>query len=79
MNVNQEQERHYWRCLLSELQSVMTMAEIAEALGVSDRIVWRWKTGDRPTGMNAVRVYLLHVKRCQASQCPIVHVQGATK
>ncbi|MDP2619287.1 MAG: hypothetical protein Q8P46_03795 [Hyphomicrobiales bacterium] len=73
--MSKEQEKCYWRCLIVELQRVMTIAEIAEEVGVNDRQVWRWKEGGRPKGMNAIRVYLLHVKRCPEGHCPMGHVQ----
>jgi hypothetical protein len=67
-------EHKYWRCVIEALQEVMTIAQIAEAIGVQDRQVWRWKAGDRPTGLNAINLYLLHVKRCPEGQCPMSHV-----
>ena len=70
MNVKEEHECQYWRCLLTELQRVMTMAEIAAEVGVGERIVWHWKNGNRPTGLKAIRVYLLHVKRCNSLHVP---------
>lgn len=68
-------EQQYWRGLVEDLQGVMTIAQIADEVGVQERQVWRWKTGDRPKGMAAIRVYLLHVKRCPPRQCPAGHSQ----
>lgn len=58
------EEHQYWRRLIEELQLVMTIRQISDELDVSERTVANWKTGDRPKGMNAIRVYTLHVKRC---------------
>lgn len=58
------EEQQKWRQMVLDLQEVMTIAQIAESLDVAPRQVWRWKEGDRPKGMTAVRLYLLHVKRC---------------
>jgi hypothetical protein len=69
-------ERERWRAIVLELQEVMTIAAIAEAVEVEPRQVWRWKEGDRPLGMTAVRLYLLHVKRCPPRQCPAGHSQA---
>lgn len=72
------QEQKYWNCVIAALQDVMTIAAIAEAIGVEDRQVWRWKKGDdRPSGLNALNLYLLHVKRCPERQCPIRHSEDA--
>lgn len=69
------EEHQYWRRLIEELQEVMTVAEIAEEVKVEPRQVWRWKDGDRPMGMTAIRVYTLHVKRCcPQGQCPAGHI-----
>ena len=60
-----EAEREYWCRILAELQEVMTVAAIAKEIGVLVRQVWRWKSGHvKPAGLNAVNIYLLHVKRC---------------
>lgn len=72
-------EQEYWARLILELQAVITIAEIAEHVGVNDRQVWRWKDGDRPKGMNAIRVYLLHVKLCPQGQCLVSHVATTGK
>lgn len=68
------EEKEYWSRLITELQAVMTIAQIAAEVDVEDRQVWRWKSAERrPMGMTAVRVYLLHVKRCPERQCPEGH------
>jgi hypothetical protein len=70
MAMTRDEEKDYWKRLVNDLQGVMTIAEIAVAVGVEDRQVWRWKSGERrPMGMLAVHVYLLHVKRCPTRQC----------
>lgn len=74
-------EFDYWRTILSDLQKVMTVSEIAKEIGMDDdRMIWRWKAGDgRPTGLKAVRVYLLHVKRCPEIQRQFGHVERNEK
>ncbi len=69
--MSEEQEK--WRRMVLDLQKVMTIAEIAREVEVEPRQVWRWKDGDRPLGMTAVRLYLLHVKRC-----PVGHLSRGT-
>lgn len=57
-----ETESQYWARLVRETQkySGMTIAQIADALGVSERDVAYWKAGERrPTGFVAVRFYQL--------------------
>lgn len=74
------EEKAYWKGLVEDLNQIMTIADIAEAVLVEDRQVWRWKAGERrPMGMTAVRVYLLHVKRCPDRQCLIGHSQTTQK
>ena len=69
------EEQEYWRRLIAELQKVMTIAAIAEAAGVEDRQVWRWKAGERvPRGLQAIVVYKLHVERCPNRQGLSGHV-----
>lgn len=71
-----EEEKEYWKRLVNDLQDVMTIAEIADSLGIEDdRQVWRWKAGERrPMGIMAVRVYTLHVKRCPNRQRLFDHI-----
>ena len=64
------EEHEYWRRLIVELQEVMTIRQISDELNVSERTIANWKTGDRPKGLNAIRVYTLHVKRCTVVQEP---------
>lgn len=69
-----DEEKEHWKRIVNELQDVMTVLEIADALDVDEREVWRWKAGERrPMGLKAVSVYLLHVKRCPDRQCLISH------
>lgn len=71
--MNEEQE--YWRCVITALQSVITVAKIAERLEVEDRQVWRWKSGERiPRGILAVRLNALHVELCPDRQCRLGHI-----
>lgn len=57
-------ECDYWPRLIRELQGCgWTLARIAEELGVSDRQVDKYKTGERPKGMTAVKLRWLHAAR----------------
>lgn len=71
-------EREYWRQILVDLQTVgFSVSQIAEFVGVDDRLVWRWKAGrNRPTGLSAVRLFMFHGKRCAVRPCPTCHVQA---
>lgn len=61
--VGERDERAYWRRLIEELQAWrVTLEMIASELEVSDRQVSNWKTGDRPKGMTAIKLYLFHDK-----------------
>lgn len=62
--MNAIEEKEYWRRLVEELQAVMTIRQMSDALDISERQIANWKTGDRPKGMMAIKVYTLHVKRC---------------
>jgi hypothetical protein len=73
------EEQQYWRRLIEELQQFMTVAQIADEVGVEPRQVWRWKDGDRPLGRTAIRVYTLHVKRCPQGQCPMSPIAESEK
>jgi transposase len=59
-----EDETGYWRQVICDLQdNGMTLEKIAEYMGVSDRQVSNWKNGDRPKGLTALKLYMLHVER----------------
>lgn len=62
----QEQER--WRVIVRDLQAKFTLAQIATEVGVTERQVANWRTGDRPKGLVAVRLYLFHWRRCCDAQ-----------
>ena len=73
-----QEEQGYWRCVIASLQTRITVAEIAEKVQAEDRQVWRWKAGERiPRGLQAIRLYMLHVKLCPERQCPVGHVAEA--
>lgn len=73
-------EQTKWLEIVNDLQAWgVTLEMIAEELGVSDRQVSNWKTGDRPKGMTAVRLYLLHGKRRTQIQGTAVHVAEIEK
>lgn len=75
------EEHGKWKRMVEELQALpMPIAAIAEEVGAEDRQVWRWKAGeDIPKGMKAVKLYLLHVKRCPVRQCPTGHIADGEK
>lgn len=57
-------EQVYWSSLIADLRKDgMTLEQIAEAVGVGIRQVSNWINGDRPLGLNAVRLYELSKKR----------------
>lgn len=58
------EEQQYWARLIQELQNIgITLEKIAEELGVSDRQVSYWKSGQRPTGLIAIKLVRLHEGR----------------
>ena len=67
------EEQQYWARLIQELQEKFTLEYIAEEIGVSVRQVSNWKTGDRPLGMNAIKLYLFHAKHGTTVQGIPVH------
>lgn len=63
-----------WAGMVADLQAWgVTLEMIAEELGVSDRQVSNWKAGQRPTGMTAVKLYLLHGKHRRTIQGSSLH------
>lgn len=55
--------------MVGELQSWgVTLARIAEEIGISERQVSNVKNGDRPKGESAVKLYLFHMKHRTAVQ-----------
>jgi hypothetical protein len=68
------EERQYWQRLINELQGwKVTLEMIAEELSVSDRQVSNWKSGQRPTGITAVKLYLFHAKHRRVIQGSVLH------
>ena len=68
------EEQQYWQRLINELQGwKVTLEMIAEELSVSDRQVSNWKAGQRPTGITAVKLYLLHMKHRRVLQGSPLH------
>jgi len=57
-------EQEYWHQIISDLQAKFgAMSRVAEAVYATEQSMWQWKKGrTRPTGVVAVRLYLLHVK-----------------
>lgn len=62
-------EKEYWAQLIRELRrrGGLTSAQIAEKIGVNERQVNNWLNGDRPKGLHARDLYLMHVKACGTS------------
>lgn len=55
-------EQEYWRRLVDELQDKFSLETIGMEIGVSERQVSNIKTGDRPTGFVALRLFAFHGK-----------------
>lgn len=64
--MTQEEEQKWWHQMVTELRQKLTIEEFAEHLDVTERTICNWQNGERPLGMKALRVYLLHVKLCSA-------------
>lgn len=60
--MTEEEERQWWLKMVKELREVLTIARFAAEIGVTERTVCNWQAGERPLGMKAIRVYLLHLK-----------------
>lgn len=72
------EELLYWRKLIIEIQEHITIAEISKRVLAPERVVWSWKKPTcRPTGLRAVRLYLLHVKLCSNRQCDPLQIADA--
>lgn len=59
-SVSHETEREYWGRVVREVQrlSGLTLEQLGDKFGVSDRDISYWKAGERrPTGMVAVRFF----------------------
>lgn len=69
-------EAAYWRKLILDLQDKFTLEFLAQHFNVSIRQVSNWKTGDRPRGMTAIRIYLFHVKHRTEVQAVSTGVHG---
>lgn len=64
--MNEEQE--YWRRVVDELNEKFTLEFLAKEMGVSERQVSNWKTGAKPLGFTAIKLYLFHAKHRTAVQ-----------
>lgn len=55
-------EGEYWAQLIREIRNKggLTIAQIAQRIGVHERQVSNWLAGDRPKGLHALNIYLLH-------------------
>ena len=76
--IKKEDEQSYWANLVRELQGFgLTLERIAEEIGVSDRQVSNWTAGDRPKGLHALNLYLLHGKHKREAE-PEFMARGQT-
>lgn len=57
-----QEEQEYWRRLVDDLNEKFTLEYLAREFGVSERQVSNWKSGDRPKGLTAIKVYTFHMK-----------------
>lgn len=57
--MNQNNEREYWQRALKEVLDATgeTAEQLAERMGVSVRQVENWKSGQRPSGIVAIRFW----------------------
>ena len=68
---------HDFRAMIQDLQDLgITLAMIAEHIGVSERQVSNWKTGDRPLGESAINLYLFHMEHRNAVHRIAVHSEN---
>jgi DNA-binding transcriptional regulator YiaG len=76
--IDNEEERAFWFRVVAELRTQFTLEYLAEEMGVSVRQVLNWQAGVyRPKGMNAVRLYLFHVKHgTTVPDGSLIHSQG---
>lgn len=67
-------EHEHWRSVIQWLQDHgITLERIAEHHGVSVRQVSNWKNGQRPTGLQAVRLTMFHEKHRSILQGSVLH------
>lgn len=62
--MTEEEEKQWWYSMVNDLRSKLSIEQFAERLQVSERTICNWQNGERPMGLKAVRVYLLHVELC---------------
>lgn len=62
--MTEQEELERWLRIVNELRAQLTIEALAEKIGVSERTICNWQNGDRPMGLKAIRVYLLHVELC---------------
>ena len=73
-------EEQFWRGLIADLQSWgVTLEKIAEELGVSERQVSNWKSGQRPKGLCALNLHAFHGKHRRILQGSSLHGQSDDK
>lgn len=71
--MTEEEEKIWWFKMVGEIRKVLTIEAFAESVGVTERTICNWQNGERPMGLKAIRVYLLHVKLCSGLQGSAVH------
>lgn len=62
--IDEKEEIERWYRMVNDLRELLTIEDFAQRVGVTERTVCNWQNGDRPMGLKAIRVYLLHVELC---------------
>ena len=73
--MTEEEELERWCKMVAELRALLTIEALAERVNVTPRTVCNWQNGERPMGLTAIRVYLLHVELCKALHRNAVHCE----
>jgi transcriptional regulator with XRE-family HTH domain len=74
--IEEEQELERWIRMVSDLRKLLTIEDFAEKVNVTPRTVCNWQSGERPMGLAAIRVYLLHVELCSEVHRSPLHSQA---
>ena len=76
--MNKEEEREYWPRVIREIQKLsgMTIEQLAERIGLSEREISYLKAGRRPTGIVAVRIYEIRCHLHRDTLRTVVHSVG---
>ena len=56
--MNREEEKGYWRRVITEMQKAgYSLEKLAYLMHTTERQILNWKAGHRPTGIMAVRLF----------------------